>query len=73
MYLQGESFNKKIKFDEDGGQQAHNSNNTQTSKKKISLFDEDDASDDDKEELVSDYKLKLRFEGEKGKKVFISW
>lgn len=37
----------------------------------MSLFnDDDDVSDNEKRgELVSDYKLKLRFEGEKGKKV----
>jgi len=45
----------------------------QLSTQKISLFDDDDddeASDHENQgELVSDYKLKLRFEGEKGKKV----
>lgn len=60
-------MNKKIKFDEDGDQQV---NDLQLSTQKISLFDDDDASDHENQgALVSDYKLKLRFEGEKGKKV----
>lgn len=66
--LKGESLNKKIKFDEDGDQQV---NDLQLSTQKISLFDDDDASDHENQgALVSDYKLKLRFEGEKGKKLF---
>jgi len=68
--LKGESLNRRIKFDEDGD---HQKNDLQLSKQKISLFDDDDddASDhENKGELVSDYKLKLRFEGEKGKKLF---
>lgn len=60
-------MNKKIKFDDDGDQQK---NDLQLSKQKISLFDDDDASDHENQgELVPDFKLKLRFEGEKGKKV----
>jgi len=59
--------NKKIKFDEDGDQKI---NDLQLSTHKISLFDDDETSDHENQgELVSDYKLKLRFEGEKGKKV----
>ncbi|KAF0766952.1 putative RNA-binding protein [Aphis craccivora] len=66
--LKGESLNKKIKFDDDGDQQK---NDLQLSKQKISLFDDDDASDHENQgELVPDFKLKLRFEGEKGKKLF---
>jgi len=45
----------------------------QTSKKKVYLFDDDDDDDDNvndnQENLISDFKLKLRFEGKKGKKV----
>ncbi|XP_027836617.1 probable RNA-binding protein CG14230 [Aphis gossypii] len=66
--LKGESLNKRIKFDDDGDQQK---NDLQLSKQKISLFDDDDASDHENQgELVPDFKLKLRFEGEKGKKLF---
>lgn len=36
----------------------------------MSLFEDNDASDhENNDELVSDFKLKLRFAGEKGKKV----
>ncbi|XP_025195008.1 probable RNA-binding protein CG14230 [Melanaphis sacchari] len=67
--LKGESLNKKIKFDEDGDQQK---NDFKVSKQKMSLFDDDDNTSDHENqgELVSDFKLKLRFEGEKGKKLF---
>lgn len=44
-------------------------------KKKKKLFDDEDDDDttnhDNKGQLVSDFKLKLRFEGEKGKKVIV--
>ncbi|KAL5233353.1 hypothetical protein ACI65C_000763 [Semiaphis heraclei] len=66
--LKGGLSNKKIKFDEDGDQKI---NDLQLSTHKISLFDDDETSDHENQgELVSDYKLKLRFEGEKGKKLF---
>ncbi|VVC31008.1 Hypothetical protein CINCED_3A014458 [Cinara cedri] len=68
--LKGESSNKKIIFDEYGDQQECKESGTKLSKKKISLFDDDDANEPENQELVSDYKLKLRFEGEKGKKLF---
>jgi len=42
----------------------------QSSQKKVSLFADDEGSDhENQKELVSDFKLKLRFKGEKGKKV----
>lgn len=62
-------MNKKIKFDEDGDQREPKENELHSSKKRISLFDDDGSDHENKEELVSDFKLKLRFEGEKGKKV----
>lgn len=59
-------------FDEDGEQQQRTDNNSDSIKKKISLFDDDDdANEPENLELVSNFKLKLRFEGEKGKKVTI--
>lgn len=67
--FQGESSNKKIKFDDDDRPKTKG-NDSQTLKKKISLFDDDNESDHENSgELVSDFKMKLRFEGEKGKKV----
>ncbi|XP_025417228.1 nucleolar protein 8-like [Sipha flava] len=70
--LKGESSNKKIKFDEDGDHKNHEQNNLQPCKKKLPLFDDDDDFSDSENhgKLVSDFKLKLRFEGEKGKKLF---
>lgn len=69
IFLQGESLNKKIKFDVDETQQDCKEKST----KKMSLFnddDDDDGSDhENRGKLVSDFKLKLRFDGDKGKKV----
>lgn len=41
----------------------------QSSTKKITLFDDDNSDNENAERLVSDFKLKLKFDGEKGKKV----
>lgn len=60
-------------FDEDGEQQQEKESNPDLTKKKISLFDDDDddANEPENSELISNFKLKLRFEGETGKKVII--
>lgn len=62
-------MNKKIKFDENGSQQEHKNKHSQSTTKKITLFGDDDSDHENAEELVSDFKLKLKFDGEKGKKV----
>ncbi|XP_050424224.1 nucleolar protein 8-like [Adelges cooleyi] len=63
--LKGESLNKKIKFDDNGSQRIP----VEKPSKKMSLFEDNDTNENN-EELVSDFKMKLRFEGEKGKKLF---
>ncbi|XP_050524539.1 nucleolar protein 8-like [Daktulosphaira vitifoliae] len=65
--LKGESINKKIKFDEDGSEEL--ASNTIKPSKKMSLF-EDEPNETTNEEFVSNFKLKLKFDGEKGQKLF---
>lgn len=61
-------LNKKIKFDENGSWQEHKNKQSQSTTKKITLFD-DESDHENAKDLVSDFKLKLKFDGEKGKKV----